>query len=408
MQSVKQAAILIGGKGTRLGDAVRDIPKPLLDVCGRPFVEHVMLNLRRFGFNDFILLAGYQSAIVNEKYGEGSTFAHELRANIRVVVEPSPMGTGGALRYARDHLQESFLLLNGDSIFDFNYLDLCHCEYPREPEDWLCRVALLPVELATRYGFVEINDSRVDAFREKPASPQSGLINSGVYWMKSTLLDFIPATPCSLEQDVFPLIASQGRMTGRVYHGYFIDIGIPEDLQIAREFLTKSLQKPAAFLDRDGTLNHDNGYTHKIEEFRWTDNAKTAIKRLNDAGYLVFVVTNQAGIARGFYDSAAVDALHNWMQDDLANVGAHIDDFRYCPHHPDGTVPELAIECACRKPNSGMLLSLIAKWKPDTRRSFMLGDSDKDAQAANSIGIAGEKIEPSQLLDAVERLIASR
>jgi D-glycero-D-manno-heptose 1,7-bisphosphate phosphatase len=193
-----------------------------------------------------------------------------------------------------------------------------------------------------------------------------------------------------------------------VYHGYFIDIGIPEDLQIAREFLTKNLQKPAAFLDRDGTLNHDNGYTHKIEEFRWTDNAKTAIRRLNDAGYLVFVVTNQAGIARGFYDSAAVDALHNWMQDDLANVGAHIDDFRYCPHHPDGTVPELAIDCDCRKPNSGMLLSLIAKWKPDTRRSFMLGDSDKDAQAANSIGIVGEKIEPSQLLDAVERLIATR
>jgi D-glycero-D-manno-heptose 1,7-bisphosphate phosphatase len=406
MHSVKQAAILIGGKGTRLGDAVRDTPKPLLEVCGRPFVEHVMLNLRRFGFNDFVLLAGHQSAIVRERYGEESTFAQELRANIRVIVEPSPMGTGGALLYARDFLQESFLLLNGDSIFDFNYLDLCNCDYPQEPTDWLCRVALLPVAQATRYGFVEIDSSsRIHAFREKPELPQSGLINSGVYWMKSSLLDFITTTPCSLEQDIFPKVAAQGRMTGRVYHGYFIDIGIPEDLQSAREHLTKCLQKPAAFLDRDGTLNHDNGYTHKIEEFRWIDNAKTAIRKLNDAGYLVFVVTNQAGIARGYYDGAAVEALHNWMQDELAKVGAHIDDFRYCPHHPQGTVPELAIVCDCRKPNSGMLNNLIAQWKPDTSRSFMLGDSDKDAQAANSIGITGRKIDPSQLLPVIVGMI---
>lgn len=407
MHSVKQAAILIGGKGTRLGDAVRDIPKPLLEVCGRPFVEHVMMNLRRFGFEDFILLAGYQSSVVNERYGKGSKFAQELRANIRVVVEPSPMGTGGALRYARDFLQEEFLLLNGDSIFDFNYLDLCNCTYPEEASDWLCRVALLPVVQASRYGFVEIQDSRVEAFLEKPERPQSGLINSGIYWMKSTLLDFIPAVPCSLEQDIFPVIVSQGQMTGRIYRGYFIDIGIPEDLQLAREHLSDSLRKPAAFLDRDGTLNHDNGYTHKIEEFRWMGNAKAAIRTLNDAGYLVFVVTNQAGIARGYYDCAAVDALHSWMQDDLASMGAHIDDFRYCPHHPQGTVPELAIACDCRKPKSGMLTSLIDQWMPDTSRSFMLGDSDKDAEAAESIGITGRKIDPNQLLNTVAAMIAA-
>jgi len=103
MKIVKQAAILIGGKGTRLGDAVANTPKPLLEVCGRPFVEHVMLNLRRFGFNDFVLLAGYQSDVVYEKYGQKSTFAEELNATIKVVIEPSAMGTGGALKYARDH-----------------------------------------------------------------------------------------------------------------------------------------------------------------------------------------------------------------------------------------------------------------------------------------------------------------
>lgn len=407
MHTVKQAAILIGGQGTRLGDAVRSTPKPLLDVCGRPFVEHVMINLRRFGFDDFILLAGYKAGIVTEKYGAGSPFARELQASIRVIVEPSPLGTGGALKHAREYLEDKFLLLNGDSIFDFNYLDLCICEYPEEPDDWLCRVALLPVESATRYGFVELRGARVRAFREKPSAPQSGLINSGVYWLKSALLDVITSTPCSLEQDVFPRLAAQGRMTGRVYRGYFIDIGIPDDLQHAREHLTDNLQKPAAFLDRDGTLNHDDGYTHKPEEFRWIDGAKSAIKKLNDAGYLVFVVTNQAGIARGYYDATTVESLHQWMQRELAREGAHIDDFRYCPHHPEGTVPELAIACDCRKPGSGMLTSLIKQWNPDLRRSFMLGDTEKDAQAGAAIGILSKKIESSQLLHEVEHMIST-
>ena len=169
MKTVKQAAILIGGKGTRLGDAVRETPKPLLEVCERPFIEHIMLNLRRFGFEDFILLAGHQAEVVQEYYGEGSAFAQELRANVRVIVEPSPLGTGGALKCAQAHLNNEFLLINGDSIFDFNYLDLSNCERAAESENWLCRVALLPVESATRYGFVELNGARIKAFREKPA-----------------------------------------------------------------------------------------------------------------------------------------------------------------------------------------------------------------------------------------------
>ena len=404
MKTVNQAAILIGGKGTRLGDAVRETPKPLLEVCERPFIEHIMLNLRRFGFEDFILLAGHQAEVVQEYYGEGSAFAQELRANVRVIVEPLPLGTGGALKCAQAHLNNEFLLINGDSIFDFNYLDLSDCERADESENWLCRVALLPVESATRYGFVELDGARIKAFREKPAKPESGFINSGVYWMKSAVLDYIDTTPCSLERDVFPRLAAEERLVGRIYQGFFIDIGIPEDLQKARDSLVDKLQKPSAFLDRDGTLNYDDGYTHRVEEFRWIEGAKAAVKYLNDAGYLVFIVTNQAGIARGYYDAAAVEALHEWMQAELALVGAHFDDVRYCPHHPEGIVPELSISCDCRKPSPGMLSSLIEQWHPDLSRSFMIGDSDKDAAAGAALGILSKKIEPSLLGQEVEHL----
>ena len=318
------------------------------------------------------------------------------------------MGTGGALKYAREYLQDEFLLLNGDSIFDFNYLDLCVCERDQEPGNWLARIALLPVENASRYGLVELNGVEIRAFREKPDVPESGLINSGVYWLKTEILDFIADTPNSLEQEVFPKLANEGRLVGRIYQGFFIDIGIPEDLQQARDHLLDHLRKPAAFLDRDGTLNHDDGYTYKIEEFRWLDGAKEAIKKLNDSGYLVFIVTNQAGIARGYYDAAAVDKLHNWMQLELSALGAHFDDIRYCPHHPEGRVPELSMVCACRKPRSGMLRSLIDQWQPVIPRSFMLGDSDKDAQAGTAAGLVGKKLRRHQSSAKSKRYFKSK
>lgn len=401
---VKQAAILIGGKGTRLGDAVRDIPKPLLEVCGRPFVEHVMGNLRRFGFDHFVLLAGYQAAVVEDYYGAGSEVAAELNARIDVVIEPEPLGTGGALLHARQHLADEFLLLNGDSIFDFNYLDLCNCAVDGEPDDWLARVALLPVENATRYGFVDREGPRITAFREKPAEPRSGTINSGVYWLRHAALDAIGETPCSLEQEVFPALVAAGQLMGREYTGYFIDIGIPDDLETARAGLLDALRKPAAFLDRDGTLNHDEGYTHRIEDFRWTDDAMRAIRLLNDRGFLVFVVTNQAGIARGYYGPAEVEALHDWMQAELAAVGAHVDEFRYCPHHPEGSVPELSIVCDCRKPETGMLEYLCSRWRPVLEKSFMIGDAEKDAEAGRRMGITGRQIDPADLLAEIQAL----
>jgi len=258
---------------------------------------------------------------------------------------------------------------------------------------------------ASRYGLVELNGAKIAAFREKPSVPESGLVNSGVYWLKSEIVNYIEDTPCSLEQQVFPKLVAESRLIGRVYKGFFIDIGIPEDLQRARNTLRADLRKPAAFLDRDGTLNHDHGYTYRIEEFRWIEGAKAAIKLLNDAGYLVFIVTNQAGIARGYYDAAAVDTLHSWMQDELATVGAHIDDIRYCPHHPEGMVPELSIICECRKPGTGMLVSLIKQWHPDLSRSFMLGDSDKDVEAGEAVKIRSKKIESSFIVNEVQNFI---
>ena len=167
-------------------------------------------------------------------------------------------------------------------------------------------------------------------------------------------------------------------------------------------------RRPAVFLDRDGTLNHDTGYVHRIADFRWLPGAVNAVRRLNDAGYYVFVVTNQSGVARGLYDEAAVIDLHRWMTEELRAAGAHIDDMRYCPHHPEASIAAYRAICSCRKPAAGMLLDLMNCWPVIRETSIMIGDEASDAAAGRAAGIASAIVPAGGLESYVERLLGRR
>jgi len=151
--------------------------------------------------------------------------------------------------------------------------------------------------------------------------------------------------------------------------------------------------RPAAFLDRDGVLNVDRGFTHRPDDLEFTPTAIEAVRMLNRAGYLVFVVSNQSGVARGYFGTEDVEAFHRTMAARLAEQGARIDAFFYCPYHPDGTVARFATEHEDRKPSPGMILQAMRDWPVLPARSVMIGDKASDVEAADRAGIHGIRIE---------------
>jgi D-glycero-D-manno-heptose 1,7-bisphosphate phosphatase len=349
------------------------------DVGGKPLLEHIIWNLKRFGISKFLLLVGYQASYIVDHFGDGSAFG----VNIVYSFEDQPLGTGGALRAALDHLDEAFFFLNGDTIFDFNYLDLAKMTLSSSA---LIGMALRSVGDASRYGNVTLLNERVIGFSEK-VHEGPGLINGGVAVIKRAAIETIPHGSFSIEQDILPSMVAKGQICGRSYGGFFIDIGLPETLAEASRNVPLWRRKKALLLDRDGVLNKDLGYVATPERFHWTAGAVSTVKLMNDTGILVIVVTNQAGIARGYYSEKEFQEFMLWINAELRKSGAHLDGWYFCPHHPKEGIEPYKRNCECRKPHPGMLVKAMHDWQIDPAKALLVGDKETDVQAAERCGI---------------------
>ena len=398
---MRQACILVGGKGTRLGDLTRATPKPLLEIGqGMAFLDIVIEQVVRQGFNDVVLLAGHLGHLVQERY-DGRQFGD---GHVRVVVEPEPGGTGGALIAAQEIIAPRFLLLNGDSFFDINLRALA-----AEASAHEALVALHRVSDPGRYGTVELKGKEILRFREKSADVRDpALINAGIYALRRSIIQCIGLLPCSIEIDIFPILAEKGQLAGTVHEGYFVDIGLPETLEQGRRKLLDLRVRPAVFLDRDGVLNIDNGYVHRPDQVNWIAGAQEAVRRLNDLGYRVIVVTNQAGVGHGYYEEDDIVALHRWMQDQLARRGAFIDAFYYCMHHPEASIEKYRGYHVNRKPGPGMILQAFSDLTIRKDQSFLIGDKESDIEAARGAGIPGYLFPGGNLATFLDRLLPPR
>jgi D-glycero-D-manno-heptose 1,7-bisphosphate phosphatase len=217
-------AVLCGGFGTRLGELAGGLPKPMIDIGGRPYLERVLESFAERGLRDFVLLTGYRSAFIEEHFQDGADFGVDIRYSI----ETEPLGTGGAIREARDFLGDRFLMTYADVLRRFDYdrfvqqhRDNCLAVYPR-----------------ILVGNVDMEGDRVVRFDKR--APELPYIDAGFSVMNASTIDILPPVgPCSFEEIVFSGLAQHGELAGEIVNHDFFDIGTPEELARTRDALEK-------------------------------------------------------------------------------------------------------------------------------------------------------------------------
>jgi D,D-heptose 1,7-bisphosphate phosphatase len=398
---LRQAVVVVGGlvappdmplSGGRTATTL----KSMVNLAGRPFLDMLINEIARYdAFEEILLLASHQAEPVLAGY-KGTVRG---RSRLAVALVQEPLGTAAALAEAAGLLQPRFLLFNGASFFDFNLLDLV-----RRADSSLVHMALRTAIAGDRSNRVDLDNDRVRAFIA-PGQGVTGPVDAGVYVIDRSILDGHNRLSVSLEADVLPALAASGELRGTCYRGDLVDIGILANAEVA---LRERLRRPAVFFDRDGVLNHDSGYIFEPGKLEWIDGAREAVKAVNDAGYFAFVVSNQSGVARGFFEESDVRGLHRWMAEEMASMGAHIDAFEYCPDHPEGTIERYRRVSDRRKPAPGMITDLLGRFPVDADHSILIGDRPGDLEAARAAGIRGYLFSGGNLEAFVKRHLRPR
>jgi NDP-sugar pyrophosphorylase family protein len=225
-----QAVVLAGGLGTRLQPVVNDRPKPMAPIGDRPFLEYLLLQLKKHGFDDVVICTAHRGDMIRQHFGGGDRWGLRLR----YTHEPELLGTAGAIKLASSIIgNHPFLAMNGDSFFD---IDLRALIQHHERRAASATLALAEVDRAGRYGTVEIDGrGTISAFREKDPRATTGLINAGIYVFSPCVVPLIPADRAvSLEREIFPRLIGEG-FFGQAYRAWFVDIGVPEDYRLLRD-----------------------------------------------------------------------------------------------------------------------------------------------------------------------------
>jgi D-glycero-D-manno-heptose 1,7-bisphosphate phosphatase len=393
-----KTVLMAGGKGTRIASLAADLPKPMIPIAGIPILERQIINLAKSNLGDILIVTGHLGGAIREYFGAGEKFG----VHIAYYHEEKPLGTAGALFDCVDELTDSFLLINGDLVFDINFDRFLEFHNDKKA---LATLATHPNDHPYDSGVLDVDsDDRIIAwFAKEDNRPYChNLVNSGVHILTKELLSQARLTAVNekidLDRDVLKPLLGAGRVYSYKTPEYIKDIGTPERFYQAESDLlsgraaARNLENKqrAVFLDRDGVINQARGHIKSPNEFMLIDGAAQAIKAINQLGYLAIVVTNQPVIARGECTEAELDTIHKKMETELGKEGAYIDDLFYCPHHPDkgfpGERPELKVDCDCRKPKPGMLLKAAQKYNIDLSRSWMVGDDDRDIQAGINAG----------------------
>ena len=412
-----KTVIMAGGKGTRISSVASDIPKPMIKIEGKPILEHEIECLRDQGFIDIIITVSHLGNVIMDYFGDGSRISpvtgKPFGVHIEYYEEKTPLGNAGALFKIKDKLTDDFLLLNADAMFDvdFNRFVEFHRAHGgsvtlfTHPNSHPYDSGLI---ISSKDGSVQSwlakEDERPEFYKNR-VNAGLHVINRGVLDMVDIDVDSVGSIgsdgkviKVDLDRQILKPLAGTGKMFCYDSPEYVKDMGTPDRYySVCNDFKNGIVQaknlrnkQKAVFLDRDGTVNKYVGFLRNIDDFELIDGVAEAIRRINESGYLAIVVTNQPVIARGEVTVDELDEIHKKMETLLGAKGAYVDAIYYCPHHPhkgyEGEVPELKIDCDCRKPKPGMLLNAAEDFNIDLSQSWMIGDGENDIKAGKATG----------------------
>ena len=427
-----KTVIMAGGKGTRINSVASDIPKPMISIEGKPVLEREIECLRDQGFDDLIITVSHLGSVIMDYFGDGSKWG----VAIRYFNEETPLGNAGALYKLREELKEDFLLLNADAVFDVDFNRFVNYH---KKKGGLVTLFTHPNSHPYDSGVIIADDrGMVEAWLTKEdVRPQwyKNRVNAGLHVINPAVLDMVNVDPdlvgsvvdgktvkVDLDRQILKPLCGTKKMFCYDSPEYVKDMGTPDRyLAVCRDYASgvvegKNLERKqkAVFLDRDGTINKYVGFLRDINEFELIPGVAEAIRKINASGYLAIVVTNQPVIARGEVSVSELGLIHNKMETLLGAEGAYLDGIYYCPHHPhkgyEGEIPELKIECECRKPKPGMLMKAAQDFNIDLSLSWMIGDGENDVLAGKAAGCStiligedhfGQDRTTATLLDAV-------
>lgn len=390
-----QTVIMAGGKGTRIASVNAEVPKPMLEVCGKPILEHQIEVLKRQNLTDIILVIGYLGSVIRDYFQDGSKYG----VHISYIEEKELLGTAGSFYYLKDIIQDDFFLLNGDLIFD---VDLHRFMNFHKEKHALATLFTHPNNHPYDSGLIIANeDGTITKWihKEEERGFLRNRVNAGIHIISPMVLErFTELKKTDLDREVLKPLIPSGRVYAYDSPEYVKDMGTPERYRQVEQDLLKGRvrarnldrKQKCIFLDRDGTLNVYKGFLTDIEELELIPGTAEALKCINSSEYLAIVITNQPVIARGGCSVQELEEIHNKLETLLGKEGAYIDALYYCPHHPDkgfeGERPEYKIECGCRKPKPGMLLKAAEDYNIDLSQSIMIGDGKNDMEAGKAAG----------------------
>ena len=390
--------ILVGGKGSRLGKLTKKIPKPLIKIKNKRFLDIILSKLIRYNFKNIYLLCSFKKkkffSIYNNKKIHNS--------KIICIDEGNPKDTGGALFKLRKRIKNSFFCINGDTFFDIDYNLL----KIKKDEKQICNIAITNNNNYKKNSKVN-NLSLTKKGLIQYSNKKTRLMNGGVYFFKKKIFKYIPNKKISLENDIFRILIYKKKIKGKFFKDKFIDIGSKNNLSYLKKnpYLVK---QKAAFLDRDGVINRliKSGYVVNYKQLKLLKGVVDGIKFLNQNGYLTILVTNQSCVGRSIISEKKLNKIHFLLQKYLKKRNnSYLDDIFYSPYYKHSKSKKYRLNSFDRKPNPGMLIKAILKWNIDLKNSFFIGDSKTDFMAAKKVGVKFYYKDKVSLLNQFKKIL---